>query len=220
MKEKTLNGTLIPYELSIEKLKEMMSSSNMKNFSLACESLSYKSAPEAYQIMKSYITDKDKYHRLYVLKTIFRHPEACELIDFLESSIASNDLLFIENGLIIVSEYNIKVSESLIISTVKKHCDKLHFALNALNSLETNNDNYLKLIEIFTSCKKCIQKEILGEILCNKYLPQKSQELFEVFKNDTFSKIRPIALKIGKKYGFDTSIFLSDSDGHVKKAAK
>ena len=75
MRKEILNGTPIPYDLHIKDLEEMMNSSVMKDFSLACEALSYKNDPAAYRIMKSHIDDNDKYRRLYVLKTIFRHSE-------------------------------------------------------------------------------------------------------------------------------------------------
>ena len=42
MKKEILNGTRIPYELSVEELSKMLSSPIMKDFSLACEALSYK----------------------------------------------------------------------------------------------------------------------------------------------------------------------------------
>jgi hypothetical protein len=170
--------------------------------------------------MKAHINNKDKYRRLYVLKTIFHHYEAAELVDFLENAIASDDFPFVENGLIIVSDYNIKVSERLLITTVKKYCDDLYTAVGALKTLEINNDNFEEITKIFTSCSKCFQKEILGEILCNAYLPQKAKELFELFRQDTFAKIRLIALEIGKCYGFDIRDFLQDADGHIRKSAK
>ncbi len=220
MKKEMLNGMHIPYDLPIEELEKMLSSPIMQDFSLACEALSYKNDPEAYQIMKAHINDKDKYRRLYVLKTIFRYYEAAELVDFLENAIASDDFPFVENGLIIVSDYNIKVSEMLLITTVKKYCDDLYTAVGALKALEINNDNFEEITKIFTSCSKCFQKEILGEILCNAYLPQKSKELFELFKKDTFAKIRLIGLDIGKRYCFDTDEFLSDLDGHIRQATK
>ena len=220
MRKGMLNGTLIPYDLPIDELKKLISSSVMKDFSLACEALSYSEDPEAYQIMKSYINDKDKYRRLYVLKTIFRHPQAVELVDFLEGAISSDDFLFVENGLIIVSEYSIKVSEPLLITTVKKYCNELYTAVSAVKTLGINESNFDEITKIFTSCTKCTQREILGEILCNEYLPGKSKELFELFKQDKFAKIRLLALKIGKSYGYDTSDFLADLDGHIRKAVK
>jgi hypothetical protein len=220
MRKEILNGTPIPYDLSIEELKAMMSSSVMKDFSLACEALSYKNEPNAYHIMKAYVNDKDKYRRLYILKTIFRHAEAVELVDFLENAIASDDFLFVENGLSVVCEYSIKVPESLLISAIKKYCNQLYTAVGALKTLENSNENFEQIIEIFNVCSKCAQKEVISEILCNTYLPQKASELFDLFSNDHFGNIRLIGLKIGKKYGFDVSKFLFDTDGHVKKAAK
>ena len=220
MRKEILNGTPIPYDLPIEDLKEMMTSSVMKDFSLACEALSYKNDPQAYEIMKSHINDKDKYRRLYVLKTIFRHPEAAELVGVLENAIASDDFLFVENGLTIVSEYSIKVSESLLIASVRKYCNELYTAVGALRTLSINERNFEEIKRIFTSCTKCAQKEILCEILCNCYLEQKAKELFELFGQDTFAKVRRIALEIGNRYGFDTNQFLTDTDGHIRNISK
>ena len=220
MRKEILNGTLVPYDLPIEELKIMMFSSVMKDFSLACEALSYKNEPEAYQIMKSYIGAEDQYRRLYILKTIFRHSEAAELSDFLENAIASKDVLFVENGLTVVSEYHIKISEALLISAVRKHCDRLYTAVGALKTLEKSDGNFEAITKIFTLCSKCAQKEILGEILCKAYLPEKAKPLFALFAKDSFGCIRLIGLKIGKQYGFDTTPFLTDPDGHVRKAVK
>ncbi len=220
MRKELLNGTPIPYDLPIKDLRAMMSSASMKDFSLACEALSYKSDPEAYGIMRSFINDRDKYRRLYVLKTIFRRAEAAELVDFLEDAIASDDPLLAENGLIIVSEYRIKVSESLLIATVGKYCNELYTAVGALGTLSISEGNFEEITRIFSSCTKCAQKEILCEILCNCYLPQKAGELFGLFGQDTFAKVRRIALEIGKCYGFDTNQFLSDTDGHIRKPAE
>lgn len=220
MKKEILNGTPIPYDLSVDTLKEMISSPMMKDFALACEALSYKNEPEAYQIMKSYLHDKDKYRRLYILKTIFRHSEAVELVDDLEKAIASTDFLFIENGLLIVSKYSIKISEALLISAVRKYCDQLYTAVGALKTLEKSDGNFEAIMKLFTLCSKCAQKEILGEILCNGYLPEKAYELFDLFADDDSGRIRLIGVKIGKRYGLDISKFLSDTDGHVRKAAK
>ena len=220
MRKEKLNGMSIPYDLSLEKLEKMMSSSVMNDFSLACEALSNKNDPEAYRIMKTHINDRDKYRRLYVLKTIFRHREAVELVDFLEKAIMSEDVLFVENGLMIVSDYRIKVSEPLLISTVRKYCDELYTAVGALKMLAINEQNYEEIKSIFVSCTKCAQKEVLGKILCDEYLPLKAKELFELFKQDSFAKIRLLALEIGRHHGFDTSAFLSDTDGHIREKAK
>lgn len=219
MKKEILNGTYIPYDMPIEELRRMMSSSNMKDFSLACEVLSYKNDPEAYQIMKSHINDKDKYRRLYILKTIFRHPEAAELIDSLENAIASDDFLFVENGLIVISDFQIKLSDDLLLSVVQKHLPKLYTAIRSLITLDINDEHFDKLTKLFKQAEFCVQKEIIGEILKEKYLPSKSKELFNLFSCDRFAKIRLLAIKLANKYGYNPAKFLSDIDSRVKKLA-
>ena len=219
MKKEILNGTRIPYELSVEELSKMLSSPIMKNFSLACEALSYKNDVTAYEAMKPFINDKDKYRRLYILKTIFRHPNAAELVDFLENAISSDDFLFMENGLIVIAEYKIKISDSLLLSVVTKHLPKLYTAIRSLTTLEICEENYTKLVALFTRAEQCSQKEFIGEVLAANYLPSKSKELFELFSCDKFAKIRLLAIKVAKKYGYNLSVFLSDMDGHVRNLA-
>ena len=219
MKEKLVNDTCTPCERSVEELSKMLSSPIMKDFSLACEALSYKNDVAAYEAMKPYINDKDKYRRLYILKTIFRHPKAVELVGFLENAITSEDFLFAENGLSVICEHQIKVSDSLLLSVVTKHLPKLYTALRSLNTLDICEENYTKLTALFSKAEQCSQKEFIGETLVNKYLPSKSNELFELFRRDKFAKIRLLAIKMAKTYGYDLSEFLSDIDGHVRNLA-
>ena len=220
MEKEILNGTHIPYKLSVEELRKMLSSPIMKDFSLACEALSYKNDVTAYEAMKPFINDKDKYRRLYILKTIFRHPNAAELVDFLENAISSDDFLFVENGLIVISDYQIKIPDSLLFSVINKHLPKLYTAIRSLTTLEICEENYTRLVALFTRAEKCSQKEFIGEVLAENYLPSKSKELFELFSCDKFAKIRLLAVKVAQKYGYNLSTFLSDEDGHVRNLAK
>ncbi len=220
MKKEMLNGDMIPYDLSVGELEVMMTSAVMKDFTLACEALSYKNDPEAYRIMRSYINDNDKYRRLYILKTIFRHREAVELSDFLENAIASEDFLFVENGLTVISSYNIKVSDTLLLSAVCKHLPKLYTGIRSLKMLDVSDEHYTELVKLFKRAKECAQKEFIAEILTEKYLPEKAKELFEVFSCDKFGKIRIYAVNLAKIYGYDLTKFLSDTDGHVRKFAE
>ena len=219
MKKELLNGVGIPYDKPIEELKELLFSPNMKNFSLACEALSYSDSEEAYELLKSFINHKDKYRRLYVLKTIFRTPYSAELIPCLESSIVSDDLMFVKAALDVIAEHKIKVSEDILRNTISKHLNKLGLELYSLTVLENNSKNYRYLTEIFSESKDCLKKEIICDFLQEMYLPKKADELFELFKNDKFAQIRLEALKLGKEFGFDISQFLTDTDGHVRKFA-
>ena len=220
MKFEALNGVKIPYESSIKELGVLLDSSVMSDFTLACEALSYKRDDAAYQLMKQHIKDRDKYRRLYILKTIFRHPRAVELLDFLEGALLSDDPLFVRNALNVISEHRIKVSEALLISVVKANLSDLYFNVRALSTLDISDENYRELTSLFKEATKCGQREIIGEVLCEGYLPAKASELIELFRHDKFAKIRLSALKIAKEHGYNLTEFLSDIDGHVRGLAK
>ncbi len=220
MKKSTLNGVPIPYGLPIDELSRMLSSTAMSDFALACEALSYKSEYEAYRLLSQHESDRDKYRRLYVLKTIFRHPSAGASSDFLEASLLSDDSLFVENALTVIAENKIKVTESLLLSVVKKHLPKLYINIRSLSTLDINDKNYNELTTLFKNAKQCVQRELIGEVLIEGYLPSKAKELFELFRRDGFAKIRMYALKIASEHGYNVSEFLADIDGHVRKLAQ
>ena len=152
-----------------------------------------------------------------ILKTIYKFPNAVELIDFLEDSLLSDDFLFANNALLVIYEHKIKVSDSSLLSAVDMHLSKLYTALLALNTIDVSEDNYAKLMSFFSKAQQCCQKEFIGEVLVNKYLPTKSKELFDLFGCDKFAKIRVKAVKIAKEYDYDLLDFSLDADGHVRK---
>ena len=74
---------------------------------------------------------------------------------------------------------------------------------------------------LFKKSKKCGQKEVLSEILCNKYLPLKEVELFDLFSSDNFSKIRKYASQrlketMNRYYVKVIDVFCKDGYFHVK----
>ena len=218
MQVEKINGISVPYGKSSQELEQMLLNGDMNDFVVACEALASKNDQYSFELLKGYITHKDKYKRLCVLKVIFKYPEAEELKWFLEESLLSKDILFAENGLKIIYKHNVKLKDSIILMAVKNHLKELHCtSLYALSCLDVSNDNFLVLVEIFKKLKGCGQKEVLGKILTDKYLSQKSRELFDLFSNDDFPKVRLLAVKIGKKYGFDIEKFKFDNDGHVRK---
>ena len=223
MRTERINDVSVPYNQSIEELESMLLTGNMSEFVVACEALSYKSDKKAFDILKKYIIDKDKYKRLCVLKTIFRHPMSEQEKEFLEESILSDDVLFAENGLKVVCEYKIPIPEEFILSAVFKHLNNLHFThLYALETLNVNEDNFLKLVCLFEQSQICGQKEVLSEILCSKYLPQKAVELLDLFSSDSFEKIRKIACRKVKEtmnsycYVKVIDVFCKEGYVHVK----
>lgn len=220
MRKEILNGTPIPYDLPFGDLKNMLFSDSMTNFCLACEALSYREDDKSYQAIKEFIKHQDKYRRLYAIKTIFRHPASSELQYVLEEALSSDDPLFINAACDIIAEKEFDVSESKLRLAVKSNSANLSaHSLHSLKVLAPNEENYVFLLALFQKSSHCLEQEILGELLMSKYLPEKSENLFQKFCLSKFPAIRILAVEIGQKYGYDLSELCSDNDGHVRKAA-
>ncbi len=221
MRTEKINGVKVPYDKTTDELEQLLLSCNMSDFVVYCEALSYKTDEKSFELLENYITDKDKYKRLCILKTIFRHPCSSKLKNFLEESILSDDIWFAENGLKNAYEHDFDISDEIILTAVFKHLKNLYCTfLRVLKKIKKNDDNYLKLIELFNKSENCGQKEVLSEILCEKYLPEKAEDLFDLFSKDCFSKVRLLAVKIGRKYGFNIENFKFDDDGHVRNETR
>lgn len=204
MRNEMINGRPVPYDLPVDELEVLLISGDMSDFAVACEALSYQTGDKAFALLKRFITDQDKYKRLYVLKTIFRHPKALQLKSFLEECLLSDDVLFARNGLSVVGQYGIEVTEKSVLSAVLKYLPDLHCTnLYALKILSTSDENFLNLIRIFKRSKACGQKEVIGEILLEIYSHSHAEELYALFSKDNFLKIRLLADKIFGKISMD-----------------
>ena len=212
MKKAIFKGASTSCGKTLSELREMIASPEMKDFTVACDELSYMDSDEAFDIMRPYLDHKDKYRRLYVLKTIFRHPKAVDIGYYLEEAILSGDKLFVENGLFTVGRFGIKISEEIIWFGVE-NTDLYYNDLRALKLLGTSAENYKKLLDLFVGkgyFNKRIywQKIFIADILREKYFPEKAEELYRIFATDGFAEIRFRAMKIADDFGFDKAMLL------------
>ena len=119
---------------------------------------------------------------------------------FLEQSVLSDDILFVENALLTLCEHEIKIDDSILLSAALRHCPDLNYsALYVLKRIKATEDNYIKLIKLFKSSVSCGQKEVLAEILLEHFLTEKAEELSVLFSVDSFEKIRKLAVKTNKE---------------------
>jgi hypothetical protein len=213
---KIINGLEVPYNLETNELLVMLEKTDMSSFVAICEALSYRDTEDVCDALGYYLLSNDKYRRLCVLKIIFRNSYSIKWMTELEKAIQSDDFIFVDNGLKVVADYNIKVSEKLIVSAIKKHFQEIKHSLLALSLLEISDDNFKILINFFMNSNTCLKQEILAEILVQKYLVEKSNVLFGLFAVSKFGKIRKLAVQIGFNSGYDISAFKNDPDGHVR----
>lgn len=215
-----INGRTVPMDLPKEKLLELLSGTNMSDFVVACEALMQYRTEDICDKLGYYLLYGDKYQKLAVLKVIFQNPYAKKYIAELERVIAGEDRLLVDQGLLVVAKENVSVSESIIVAAVQRHILKLRDSLGALKCLSVCDQNYNVIVALLPKCASSVQQEIIADVLCEQYLPEKSRELFMLFSKSDNSKIRALAVKIGKENGYDISSFSTDPDGHIRKLMK
>ena len=213
-----INGRPVPHGLPKEELYGLLASDSMTDFVLACEALSTLSDEETCDRLGAYLTHPDKYRRLAVLKVIFRDPHAVKYLSALEEAIASEHILFAENGLCVAYECRMPVSESVILAATRRHLGEL-FSLHALDLLSVSEENYRALTEILPQCVTSLQQEILADILARKYADAHAPALFELFSASPYPKTRLQAVGLGLRFGLDLTALQKDPDGHVRKEA-
>lgn len=213
-----INGRPVPHGLPKEELYGLLASDSMTDFVPACEALSALSDEETCDRLGAYLTHPDKYRRLAVLKVIFRNPHAVKYLPALEEAIASEHILFAENGLRAAYECRMPVSDPVILAAIRRHLGEL-FSLHALDLLSVSEENYRALTEILPLCATSLQQEILAEILVRKYADAHAPALFKLFSASRYPKTRLQAVGLGLRFGFDLATLQKDPDGHVRKAA-
>lgn len=216
MKQHT-TGKQVSYGKSIDELRSMVASADMKDFCLACDALAYDESRESYEIMRSYLDHKDKYRRLYVMKTIFRHPNARELTHYLEDAILSDDDLFVDNGLDTIADFGVKISADALWAACEKSGVSIRFShVRALRTLEPTEENYSKFNDTFNR-SEYYAKIAIATIMKEKYLPKKAAMMFDLFAGDDLAEVRQCALEIAKEFGFDHSALLDKMRHSAKK---
>ena len=110
------------------------------------------------------------------------------------------------------------MSETAILTATRRHIAKL-YATDALDLLAVSEEHYKALVEIFSMCVTSLQQEILAEILVRKYTDSHAAELFRLFSDSKYPRVRRAAVDLGLTHGFDLTALQNDSDGHVRQAA-
>lgn len=216
MEEKYVNGRRVPFELSVEELTDLCKHGTMEEFCVACEALSAKNDRRAYDVLRSYLSDSDKYKHYCALKTVFRMPFAAELGDELEKALCDPYFWFVSAALSALCHSEAVVSERLLKDTVRKYFDRLDEECYVLARLWKTEENFLFIRKLFSASKECHKQEVLSAVLIARFGDLHPQELFALFSASKFGKIRQKALLIGRSHGYDLTPFRDDPDGHVR----
>jgi HEAT repeat protein len=218
-----VNGELIPRDATLQDLKLILQKNDMPRFRNVCEALSRMTDDEAFEAMAAYLNDKDKYKRLCVICTIFRHPLARKIADQVEACLKSNDFIFVYTILNVIIENHIQADNASLLSAVRKYFTKLYsYHLQALFQLENTAENYASLNSLYRLAFNANGKrEMIAQALLNLANADRFIFLYGLFSNDEFSKIRLLAIKLAQKFDHPELVtnYENDPNGHVRKYA-
>lgn len=189
---------------------------DMQEFCDACDELVVIDNDEAFDMLLPWIDTKDRYRKLYAFKSLAKMSRAVELAKQIETALKSDDDLFAIAALRALAEKAIPICETLLKRRVEHYLDSGYNECEALMRLTVNTENYNYLVNMFCKAKTCMTKEIISDLLCDKYMPEHAMELFELFASSSYGKLRCKAVDIGLQRGFDLDRLKNDSDGHVR----
>ncbi len=217
---KTVNGQIVPEGLSISKLEDMMDSSNMQTFAIACEALRLSQTQQAYDLLKKHLTATDPYKRRYVLSVIFDYPDSSELTSNLEQALQSKFIYLVTTALNNIIHKKARIADEQIIAAIERnHASINSYYFQALTCIENTEQNTERIIKLYHSCKQDSQRISVAECLYYFSHSNYHLQLFDLFKDHPIPHIRILACKIARDLGRKDLLqkFAQDKDGHIRK---
>ena len=219
-RKELLNGKTIPYDAPLPVLEEMLHDSQMQNYCLACEALSWRSDEESFRLLSKQLNDRDRWRRLYAFQVIYRSHYAASLVPYAVQQLLSDDIPFVKAALRNIEAYDLPCPEVAIKQTIEKYYDILYDEMKLLLCLETSEENYSYLVELFRREGACLKQEIVADVLLAQYEDLHPEELFALLADSRYAKQRAKAVRLAKRHGFDCTRLRTDPDGHVRKSCR
>ena len=217
-RKELLNGKAIPYGAPLPVLEELLHDIRMQNYCLACEALSWRTDEESFRLLSEQMNVQDRGRRLYAFQVIYRSQYAASLVAYAVQQLLSDDVPFVLAALRNIEAYDLPCPEGAIKQTIEKYYDILYDEMKLLFRLETSDENYSFLVELFHREGACLKQEIVADVLLERYEDLHPKELFALLADSRYAKQRAKAVRLAKRHGFDCTRLRNDPDGHVRKA--
>lgn len=217
-RKELLNGKAIPYDAPLPVLEEMLHDTRMQNYCLACEALSWRTDEESFRLLSEQMNVKDRGRRLYAFQVIYRSQYAASLVAYAVQQLLSDDVPFVLAALRNIEAYDLPCPEGAIRQTIEKYYDILYDEMMLLFRIETSDENYSFLVELFHREGACLKQEIVADVLLKRYEDLHPKELFALLADSRYAKQRAKAVQLAKRHGFDCTRLRTDPDGHVRKS--
>jgi hypothetical protein len=220
---KLVNGNAVPDSYTIDQLREILDSSDMQTFALACEALQNTKEAKAYQVLKAKLQEKDRYRYRYLLSVIFSFDESAELQEHFKNALLSDDTLLVTTALEHLIRKNIWVTDEQIFSCFEKNHNNLNgYYYQILLRIARTESHTIRMINLLNNSQTDSVKIAVAECLTEFTTTENFHDIYELFANSSISKLRMEACRIANKFGRVDLLqaFANDSDGHVRKYVK
>jgi len=219
---KMINGQIVPESLTLSELEELMESSNMQTFAVACEALRLVNTQEAYELLKKYLYVSDQYKRRCVLAVIYDYNNASELVSELVQALNSEEHFLVTTALDNIIQGKIHVADEQVLACIERNHGKLNsYYYCVLTCIERTEENIERILNLYHTCKEDSVRIAMAESLYSFCNPNNYLRLFNLFKDDSVAHIRMVACRIAidRDRGDLLQNFKQDKDGHIRKLA-
>jgi len=200
----------------------MLESADMQSFALGCKALEFAKTPEAYELLKSYLSTADKYRLRCVYEAVFSYEESAQLRDEFGKALLSDESMFVNCALIHLIHKNLWASNEQILLCFEKNQNKLNpYYYQVLSTIPKSETAADKICALFIGARTDSLKIALGELLPDFALESNYMKLYEMLSGSGIVKLRLAACRIARKFDKAELLesFNGDPDGHLRKYA-
>lgn len=218
------NGKFISIELPVEGWAEKLNSADVEEFALGCMGLQELGTPEAYEVLKSRLGERDKYRRRLILSVIFSFEESAELQEQFREALQSEEMLFVEEAFKhLCSGRNFWVGLEEILTAIERNHNKLHnYYYQPLWDIAKTRQYTDRILDLFHTADTDSIRITVAGVFEHAATEENYTHLYGLLAESKISKLRLEACRIAHR--FDRRdlllLYVNDPDGHIRKFAK
>ncbi|MBQ9848171.1 MAG: hypothetical protein IJO64_03825 [Clostridia bacterium] len=208
--------------LSRNKIENIMANS-YEHFSLLCLALKTLGEERDFELLEKFINDSDHRKRYIALDYVLYFEKGKEKYAHLVNErLKSNDIFTLTGALSLVKKHKLMQNNNRILEVYELHIGKvIHCGcVCPLRYIHDFESNYERIIALYRRAPKST-KECFSKLLTDLADYSRFDELFSVFANDAYHKVRISAVKLAIKHNRFELLepFITEKDGHIRKLA-
>ncbi len=216
------NSGKLNIKLCREEIESIMNKS-YEHFGFLCRVLKDRGEDEDFKLIEKFINDSDHRKCYLALKNILAFEKGKEKYAHLVSErLKNDDIIILRGALELVREHELMQSDNRILEIYEKYIDKniSSCCICALRYNPNFEENYERIVALYRRAPKS-NRECFSKLLTEVAAESHFDELFTLFENDNYHKVRISAVRLAIKYERYELLnrFINEKDGHIRKLA-